>query len=126
MRKEDLEPSLLLAPKSLLVGKELFHDRLFAARVVSYSRVLEHNSHAVVPSPVFGGVIARAHRTDFQDASVLDLFLQNGKVILLEQAYELVGVTPFGLVVVIGNKRFVVRLRLSCADRQARPEYEQD
>src|SRR5512135_134918 len=111
--EQDFEPPLLLALEGLLVREEFLLDRLLARGIVRRRRyVLEDYRDAVIPAPVLRGVVARLDRRDSEDAPGLDLLLQDGEVILLEQADELVSLTPASLVVVFGNEGLVLRLRL--------------
>src|SRR3989442_13071588 len=90
MRREDREAALLLAPKRVLVRKQTFQLRL-GERLVRRRRVLPHDRDAIVPAAVFRAVEPRRLRSDPLDVPQLDLPLQYGEVVLLEEPDELVG-----------------------------------
>src|SRR5262249_47796563 len=100
---EDFEAALFLLFVGVLVGKELLQQGAVVGIGVRGGGVLEDDRGAVVPSAVFRGVIARRVGEHLEDAAHLDLFLQHGIVILLEEQDELVGVAPLGLVVVLDD-----------------------
>src|ERR1700758_2281696 len=59
MSVENLKAPLLLAMKRFLIGIHLLLQRRLIERFIRHGGILEDNGHAVVPAPVFGGVIAR-------------------------------------------------------------------
>src|SRR5262249_53674420 len=104
-----------LALVGLLVGEQLLEERWRVEVVVCNLRVLEDDRGAVVPTAVFGGMVARCGCENLQDAAHFNLFLEDGIVVLFEQGDELVRVSPFRLVVVLHHKWAVVgRCRRVC------------
>src|SRR5438874_12734187 len=101
MRIQNLESSLFLPLVSLLVGEELLLQWVLVEGLIGHGRILEHDGYAIVPPSVFGGVIARLIHPDFEHAPHLDFFLEQRIMIFLEKLQELVGVSPFGFVIVI-------------------------
>src|ERR1700752_5370547 len=59
MRVEDFEAALLFALKCFLIGVHLLLQRGLVERLVGDGGILEDDGHAIVPAPVFGGVVAR-------------------------------------------------------------------
>src|SRR4029077_16294349 len=104
MRRENLETSLLLALKRVLVREEppelCLWERLARGR-----RVLSYPRGAMVPAAVFRAVEPRGLRGDPLDVPQLDLPLQHGEVVLLEEPDELVGEAPARLVVILHHER---------------------
>src|ERR1700694_640899 len=82
---QNLKPTLLCALIGRLIGKELFLQSIYLKRFVGHSGILDHDGHAVVPTPVFGRVIARLVHPHLDHASHLDFFLKQGIVVLLER-----------------------------------------
>src|SRR5271157_3306076 len=113
MRLEDLEPPLLLALKCLLVGEKLFLHSVLVDGINGRGGALEDQRDAIVPPAVLGGVVPRFDCGDFQDPPVRRQFLENGEMVLLEQANELVRLSPTGLVVAFQNIGAFLGLRLS-------------
>ena len=99
MRVKNLEPPLLLALKCLLVGEKLFLHSVLVDGINGRGGALEDQRDAIVPPAVLGGVVPRFDRGDFQYPPVRRQFLENGEMVLLEQANELVRLSPPDLVV---------------------------
>jgi hypothetical protein len=91
VREEDLEASLLLATIGLLVREELLLDLLLQGALGGGRGALEDDRDAVVPAPVLRRVIPRLLGPDLEESPRLDLFLQDGEVVLPEEPRELVG-----------------------------------
>src|SRR4029077_10780044 len=104
MRRENLETSLLLALKRVLVREEPPELCLWE-RLVRRRRVLPYDRDAIVPAAVLRAVEARGLRGDPLDVPQLDLPLQHGEVVLLEEPDELVGKAPARLVVILHHDR---------------------
>src|SRR6202140_4813981 len=101
VRIENLKPALLLALVGRLIGPELLLQSIFLKRLIGHGGILEYDGYAVVPTPVFGSVIARLIHPYFDHAPHLDFFLEQGIVVLLEQPQELIRMSPLGFVVVL-------------------------
>src|SRR6266851_135885 len=121
MRRQDLEAALLLALKRLLVREEP-PELCFRERLVRRRRVLPYDRDAIIPAAVFRAVEPRRLRSDPLDVSQLDLPLQYGEVVLLEEPDELVGKAPAGLVVILHHERLTRsrRRRLGGPHRRCR------
>src|SRR5216683_2926004 len=91
---EDFEAALLLFLVGVLVGEKLLEEGRGVEIVVGDLGVLEDDGGAEIPAAVFGGVIARHLREDFENAAQLDFLFQDGIMILLEQSNEFLGVAP--------------------------------
>src|SRR4029077_17101568 len=123
MRRENLETSLLLALKRVLVREEPPELCLWE-RLVRRRRVLPYDRDAIVPTAVFRAVEARGLRGDPLDVPQLDLPLQHGEVVLFEEPDELVGKAPACLVVILHHERLARsrRRRLGSPRRRQRDE----
>src|ERR1700739_611769 len=76
MRVEDFEAALLFPLKCFLIGVHLLLQRGLVEWLVGDGGVLEDDGHAIVPAPVFGGVVARLVQPDFGDAAEFHLFFK--------------------------------------------------
>src|ERR1044071_3014263 len=113
VRDQYLEPPLFFALEGFLIGIKLFGESFFAARISGHGGVFEHYSHAIIPATFFGRVIARSLGADFEYAPALDLLFEHRIMVLLEQANEFVGVSPFRFVVILDDKGLILRFSLA-------------
>src|SRR5271165_423661 len=125
MRVKNLKPPLLLALKCLLVREKLFLHSVLVDGINGRGGALEDQRDAIVPPAVLGGVVPRFDRGDFQYPPVRRQFLENGEMVLLEQANELVRLSPPGLVVAFQNVGLFFGLRLRSRRSQG-PERRAD
>src|SRR3984893_17934652 len=84
VRIQNLKASLLFALVGRLIRKELLLQSIFFEGLVGHGGILEHNGHAVIPAPIFSGVISRLVHPDLDHTPHLHLFLEQGIVVLLE------------------------------------------
>src|SRR5208337_1060611 len=105
MAGQDLEAPLLLLRVGCLVGEKLLLERVLVERLIGGGRVLEDNGDAVVPTAVFGCVVARLVHPDFEHPPYLDLLFQQWVVVLFKELEEFIGVAPLGFVVILDDER---------------------
>src|SRR5262249_31851293 len=101
MRNQNLKSPLLFALECDLIGIELFNQLFLAARIVKSRGAFEDNRDAEIPAAIFGRVITGFFDLHTQDATRFDLLLQDRQMILFEKLQELIGITPFGFVIVL-------------------------
>src|SRR5215472_1052630 len=104
MPVENLESPLLFLLVSVLVWIQLLNDSRCLEVVVSDRRILEDDRDAIVPTPVFRGVVPRLSSVQLENSPQFHLLLQDRVVILLEEGYEFVRMAPFRLVVILNNE----------------------
>src|SRR5262249_62970 len=109
MRKQNLKSPLLFLLESILVGKYLPLQRCFIEWFVRDRRILEYDGDAIVPTPVFGHVITGLVHPHLQQSTHFDFLLEEWIVVFLKELQELLGITPSGFVVVLGNEGLVGR-----------------
>ena len=111
MPGQDLEAPLLFPLECFLVGKELLERDFVVGVVVRDLDVLPDDPHAIIPSIAFVAVVDGRFRRDLQGVARLDLFFEEGVMVLLEQSNELIGKSPFDPVVIFDRERFFFCLR---------------
>src|SRR5580704_11027488 len=101
---ENFETALFFARVGRLIGELLFLERIFVEGLIGHGGIFEDDSYAIIPAPVFRGVVAGLVHPDLEQAAHLNFFIEQRVVIFLEELQEFIGVSPFCFVIVFDDK----------------------
>jgi hypothetical protein len=79
-------------------------QRRLIERLIGHGRIFEYDGHAIIPAPIFRGVIARLTHPHLHNPPHFHFFLQYRIVIFLEQLQKLIRMPPLGFVVILDDK----------------------
>src|SRR6185437_4706802 len=105
---QNLEPPLLLAFISRLIGPKLLDQPFFLGIDGRPNRgILESNRDSIIPARLFRHVIRR--RLDFhrKNAAALNILLEQWIVVLQKELLELLLMSPLHFVVILDRVRLV-------------------